>query len=147
MAKINYFQDMEQRYQSNGNESWLNLIKPADIQKSAVKRIFREMINGEYDYEKFGKYFLDYRFLENLIIAANNKVEYYTLLNNAISVYRVNYPTHPNIGFYSSHLQNLFYIYYTIYNKLVEVKGSSNISPLIEIAPILYPYRNDINNE
>ena len=42
MAKINYFQDMEQRYQSNGNESWLNLIKPADIQKSAVKRIFRE---------------------------------------------------------------------------------------------------------
>jgi nucleoside-diphosphate-sugar epimerase len=39
MAKINYFQDMEQRYQSNGNESWLNLIKPADIQKSAVKSV------------------------------------------------------------------------------------------------------------
>ena len=147
MAKTNYFQDMEQRYQSNGNESWLNLISPLDIQKSAVKRIFREMVNGGYDYEKFGKYFLDYRFLENLIIAANNKLEYYTLLNNAISVYRAAYPMHPNIGFYASHVQNLFYIYSMIYNKLVEVKGTTNISPLVEISPVLYPYRNDINNE
>ena len=147
MPKTNYFQDMEQRYQNAGNESWLNLITPQDIQKSAIKRIFREMVNGGYDYEKFGRYFLDYRFLENLIIAANNKLEYYTLLNNAISVYRAGYPMFPNIGYHASHIQNLFYIYNTIYNKLIEVKGSSNIAPLVEIAPVLCHYRIDINNE
>ena len=114
MAKQNYFQDMEQRYQGNEN-AWINVITPQDIQKSAVKRIFREMVNGAYDYEKYGNYFLDSRFLENLIVAANNKLEYYTLLNNAVSMYRGYYPMYPNIGAHFSHLQNLYYIYSTIY--------------------------------
>jgi hypothetical protein len=147
MAKTNYFQDMEQRYQSNGDESWINLITPQDIQKSAIKRIFREMVNGGFDYEKYGKYFLDYRFLENLIIAANNKLEYYTLLNNAVSMYRGSYPMYPNVGYYSTHIQNLYYIYSMIYNKLIGVRMSGNISGLIEISPVLIPYRSDINNE
>ena len=146
MAKLNYFQDMEQRYQGNEN-AWINVITPQDIQKSAVKRIFREMVNGGYDYEKYGQYFLDARFLENLIVAANNKLEYYTLLNNAVSMYRGVYPMYPNIGAHSTHIQNLCYIYSMVYYKLLEVKSSLNISPLIEISPVLYPYRLDINNE
>lgn len=146
MAKINYFQDMENRYQGN-EESWINVISPQDIQKSAIKRIFREMVNGGIDYEVQGKYFLDARFLENLIIAANNKVEYYTLLNNSVSMYRVSYPMYPNIGAHFTHLQNLNYIYSVLYYKLLEVKNSINIAPLVEISPMLFPYRNDINNE
>ena len=33
MAKSNYFQDMENRYQT---EEWINVVSPQDIQKSAV---------------------------------------------------------------------------------------------------------------
>ena len=145
MAKNNYFQDMQNRYQDDDN--WLNAITPQDIQKSATKRIFREMVNGGYDYEKVGKYFLDFRFLENLIIASSYKVEYYTLLNNAIAMYRTQVPLYPNIGAHFTHICNLCNIYMVIYNKLVEVKNTMNIAPLIEITPILYQYRNDINNE
>ena len=145
MAKTNYFQDMKNRYQ--GNEKWLNLITAQDIQKSAVKRIFKEMINGAYDYGKDGKYFLDSRFLENLIVAAGAKLEYYTLLSNAVNVYKGYYPTYPNVGAHLTHIQNLQYIYYTIYNKLEAVKFSYNVSPLVDVSPMTFNYRNDINNE
>lgn len=146
MAKTNYFQDMENRYQGN-EESWINVISPQDIQKSAVKRIFKEMINGAYNYELQGKYFTDSRFLENLIIAASNKMEYYTLLNNSVSVYRGYYPSYVNIGAHHTHIQNLNYMYSVLYYKLLEVRNSMSIAPLVEISPMLYPYRNDINNE
>lgn len=144
MAKTNYFQDMENRYQC---EDWLNMISPQEIQKSAVKRIFREMVNGGYDYEKYGKYFTDTRFVENLIIAAGSKMEYYTLINNAVSMYRLSFPAYTNIGPHLSHIQNLNYIYNVLYNKLVEVRNTYNISVLVEISPILGRCRNDINNE
>lgn len=144
MAKTNYFQDMENRYQC---EDWLNMISPQEIQKSAVKRIFREMVNGGYDYEKYGKYFTDTRFVENLIIAAGSKLEYYTLINNAVSTYRLSFPAYTNIGPHLSHIQNLNYIYNVLYNKLVEVRNTYNISVLVEISPILGRLRNEINNE
>lgn len=144
MAKSNYFQDMENRYQT---EEWINVVSPQDIQKSAVKRIFREMVNGAYDYEKTGKYFLDGRFVENLIVASGYKLEYYTLLNNAVQQYKLSVPLYPNIGAHQSHIQNLNYIYYILNSKLIEVRNSLNISPLIDISPILYRVRNDINNE
>lgn len=146
MAKSNYFQDMENRYQGN-EEGWMNLITPQNIQKDAVKRIFKEMVNGAYDYEKCGQYFMDSRFLENLIVAALSKSEYYTLLSNAVNVYRGYYPIYPNIGAHFTHIQNLCYIYNVLYNKLLEVRNTYNIAALVEISPLTYTYRNDINNE
>ena len=145
MAKSNYFQDMKNKYQ--GNEEWINLISAQDIQKSAVKRIFKEMVNGAYDYGKDGQYFLDSRFLENLIVAAGAKLEYYTLLSNAVNMFKEYSPTYPNLGAHITHIQNLQYIYYTIYYKLENVKYAYNVSPLIDISPATYSYRNDINNE
>lgn len=145
MARTNYFQDMKNKYQ--GNEDWINLVSTQDIQKSAVKRIFKEMVNGAYDYGKEGNYFLDSRFLENLIIAAGAKLEYYTLLSNAVMMYKECCPAYPNLGAHFTHIQNLQYIYGTIYNKLMNVKFAYNVSPLIDISPATYNYRNDINNE
>jgi hypothetical protein len=105
------------------------------------------MVNGAYDYEKYGKYFLDARFIENLIIAAENRLGYYTLINNAVSMYRGYFPTFPNIGAHFTHVQNLCYIYSIIYSRLIEVRETFNISALVEISPLTYAYRNDINNE
>lgn len=145
MAKNNYFQDMEQRYNNNG-DSWIVGQTPQDIQKSARKRIFREMVNGIYDYEKVGKYFLDPKILENITLAASNEMQTYTLLYNAVGYYRQAFPSYPNIGLELSHITNMLYIYTVIYNKLVQLKGTQNIAVLIDVAPMLYPYRNDINN-
>ena len=146
MAKSNYFQDMEQKYQ--GNEGvWINLITPQNIQRDAVKRIFKEMVNGGYNYENCGQYFLDSRFIENLIVAAGTKLEYYTLLSNAVNMFRGYSPSYPNIGAHLSHVQNLSYIYNVIYNTLVEVRNTHNIAPLVEVFRLTYSYRNDINNE
>lgn len=104
-------------------------------------------MNGGYDYEKYGKYFMDSRFIENLIVAASNKFEYYALLSNAVSMYRYSYPTYPNIGAHFTHVQNLCEIYSVLYYKLLEVRNTYNISALVEIVPILSRIRNDINNE
>lgn len=145
MAKNNYFKDMEQRYNNNG-DNWIAGQTPQDIQKSARKRIFREMVNGAYDYEKVGKYFLDPKILENITLAASNEIDTYTLLYNAVGYYRQACPGYPNIGLELSHITNMLYIYSVIYNKLVQLKGTQNIAVLIDIAPMLYPYRNDINN-
>lgn len=146
MAKNNYFQDMENRYQGN-EEGWINLITPQNIQRDAVRRIFKEMVNGGYDYEKYGQYFTDSRFLENLIVAAGTKLEYYTLLSNAVSMFRGYSPAYPNIGAHLTHIQNLNYIYNILYNKLLEVRNTYNIAALVEISPLTFSYRNDINNE
>jgi hypothetical protein len=145
MAKTNYFQDMTNKYQ--GNEDWVNMITGQEIQKSAVKRIFKEMINGAYDYGKYGHYFLDAKFLDNLMVAATSKLEYYTLLSNAIIMYRDYDANYPNIGFHFTHVQNLRYIYYTLYSVLDNVKDTYNVSALLDITSYLYNYRNDINNE
>ena len=145
MAKTNYFQDMKNRYQ--GNEDWVNLVTAQDIQKSAVKRIFKEMVNGAYDYGKVGNYFLDSRFLENLIVAAGAKLEYYTLLNNAVYMYKEYNPGFPNLGAHMTHIMNLQYTYSIIYQALENVKYTYNVSALIDIGKYTYNCRNDINNE
>jgi hypothetical protein len=145
MARSNYFQDMKNRYQ--GNENWINMISAQDIQKSAVKRIFKEMVNGSYDYGKEGQYFLDSRFLENLIVAAGAKLEYYTLLSNAVNLFKEYQPGFPNLGAHITHIQNLWYIYNTIYNKLDAARITYNTSPLVDISRATYNFRNDINNE
>ena len=145
MAKTNYFQDMTNKYQ--GNEDWVNMITGQEIQRSAIKRIFKEMINGAYDYGKYGHYFLDAKFLDNLMVAAASKLEYYTLLSNATIMYRDYNPNYPNLGFHFTHIQNLRYVYFVLYSALENVKDTYNVAALLDITPNVYNYRNDINNE
>lgn len=145
MARTNYFQDMENRY-NNNEENWIVSQTPQDIQKSARKRIFREMVNGGYDYEKYGKYFLNPKILENITVAASNEMATYALLYNAVGYYRQVYPNYPNIGIEFTHINNMYYIYSVIYNKLIALKNTENIGILVDIPALLYPYRNDINN-
>ena len=87
-------------------ENWIVALKPEDIQRSG-KRIFKEMVRGNYDYQKIGNYFLDGKFLDNLIIAASNELEINTLYLNAVSFYRDSFPQIPNIGVHVNHLQSI----------------------------------------
>lgn len=139
MARQNYFQNMINQY----GENWIVALRPDDIQR-AGKRIVREMVRGNIDYEKFGKYYLDPKFLDNLIISCQNELEVNTLYYNALAFYRQYYPNTPNIVVQLNHLQSLGYIYNVIYNKLTNLKQTGNIGILADTSALLYNYRNHL---
>lgn len=137
---MNYFETMTKKF----GENWIVALKPEDIQRSG-KRICREMVKGQIDYEKFGKYFLDSKFSENLIISCQNEMEINTLYFNAVQVYMQMYPNTPNIAVHLHHLQCLCYVYNTILIKLNLLKQTGNIGCLADTAAMLYSYRSHLN--
>lgn len=136
----NFFTDMIKRFGDN----WIVAMTPENVQRSG-KRIFREMVKGYIDYQTCGKYFLDPKFLENLIIAAYNELEINTLILNALTYYQQHFPYVANISAQVNHFQCLYKVYSTIYAKLKAVKESGNIGWLADISAILYTYRNHLN--
>lgn len=136
----NYITNMIRQY----GENWIVALKPDDIQRQA-KRIFKEMIKGMIDYEKFGNYFLDAKFLDNLIIAASNELEINMLYLKAVAFYQQYYPMEPNITVHLTHLDSLCRIYNTIIGKLNAVKQTGNIGYLADMPALLYSYRNHLN--
>lgn len=138
--KNNYITNMIRQF----GENWIVALKPEDIQRSG-KRIFKEIVKGQYDYEQTGKYFLDGKFLDNLIIAASNELEINTLYYNAITFYMQYNPQIPNISVQQTHLQILCYIYNMIYTRLCTVKETGNIGCMHDISAFLYSYRNHLN--
>jgi hypothetical protein len=136
----NYIKNMINQY----GENWIVALKPIDIQRSG-KRVFKEMVKGQIDYQELGNYFMDGKFTDNLIIAASNELEINTLLYNALYFYKQYNPQIPNISTQLNHLQILCHIYQTIYNKLNMVKQTSNIGYLYDTSALLYSYRDHLN--
>ena len=143
MARKNYTNYIQNMVSQHG-ENWIIALKPEDIQRSA-KRIFREMIRGQIDYQRDGKYFLDLKFLDNLIIAADNELEVNTLYFNSVFLYRQFYPNDPLAGPQISHLYALCNVYKTLHDKLSLVKHTSNIGWMADISTVLFNYRNHLN--
>lgn len=139
-SKPNYITNMMRQFGDN----WIVALKPEDIQRSG-KRIFKEMVRGIIDYEQVGQYFLDAKFLDNLIISANNELEVNTLYYRAVSFYQQYYPAEPNIAVQLNHLQVMCYVYSTILSKLQSVKGTLNIGYLADTSALLYSYRNHLS--
>lgn len=139
MARPNYIRTMINQF----GENWIVALKPEDIQRSG-KRIFKEMIKGQINYEQEGNYFLDGKFLENLIISCNNELEINTLYYNAVSFYQISFPNIPNIAPQLTHLQIMCHIYSTILYKLNGVKETGNIGCLADTSALLYSYRNHL---
>ena len=138
--QYNYISNMKSQY----GENWIVALKPDDIQRNA-KRIFRDMIKGSINYEEDGVYFLDGKFLENLIIAASNELEINTLYLNVVSFYFNYYPNIPNISTQINHLQSVCYCYNILLDKLNNVKYTQNIGILYDTAALLGRYRNHMN--
>lgn len=140
MARMNYIQNMEKQF----GENWIVSLRPEDIQRSG-KRIFKEMVRGNIDYQQHGKYFLDSKFLDNLIISARNELEVNTLLYNAVAFYKMYNMDVPNISVQLAHLQALCYIYNMILCRLTSVRNTANIGWLADLSGLLYNYRNHLN--
>ena len=125
-------------------DEWIVAVNPENIQRS-IKRIVKDMIKSTIDYEVHGKYFLDSKFIENLIIACTNEYEEASLHYNALVFYQNYYPQIPNIGPLINHDQCLMFIYATVINKLNAVRLTDNVGELYDIGATLYQYKNHLN--
>lgn len=142
MAKgyINYIQMMINQY----GEDWIVRITPENIQRT-TKRLVKEIAKGNINYEEVGRFFLDMKFLENLIIGITNELEINTLNLNACSFYYSYYPSIPNMGAHINHLERVNYIYSVILERLNYVKASGNIGYMIDIPGILFNDRKHLD--
>ena len=138
MAYNNYFTTMIAKY--NGNQEFIVTQKPEQIQQSAKTRIFREIVKGQIDFAVHGRYFLDPKFLENLIIAANDMLVEYSIIYNSLAFYDQYNPGIMDIARIRTKYSFLVQIYQVLANKLTEVKFVGNIGILTDIKYILKDY-------
>lgn len=124
-------------------ESWISLVRPEDIQNSG-KRIVKEMIKGVYDYQELSSYFLDRKFLSNLLIHVENELQYNAWLYSAASYFSKVY-VDPNAGFYITRISGIYYIYNVISERLKVLEATENIACMLDISSMLYGYRNYLN--
>ena len=143
MAKNNQQRNFITQQMQNYGEDWIVGIKPEDIQRQG-KRIVKEMVHGKMNYEQVGKFFLDSKFLNNLIVSLQNELEVNGLYLNAVSFYEQYYPTMPNIGYHKNHLNSLCYVYNVIYQKLIQVRDTQDIGYLTDISGLLFNFRNHL---
>lgn len=83
----NYFETNIARF----GENFIFNKSPIDIQKDALKRVFKDMIYGNIDYAKFGRYFQIPTFVDNLLAVAESegKMQYITFI--ALRDYNTNH--------------------------------------------------------
>ena len=131
----NYFTSMISKY--NGSQDFITYQKPEQIQMSAKTRIFREIVKGQIDFAQYGQYFLDPKFMENLIIAANDQLVEYSTIYSALDFYDYNVPGSYDVLRIKTKYGFLVQIYNVLLNKFGEVKMSGNIGLLTDIKYIL----------
>lgn len=130
MEQNNYFTSSIRRFNT---DDFITCLKPEQIQRSAKERIFREMVNGQIDYQKFGKYFLDSKFMDNIIIAAQNELTNNTCVSTALNLYDSMYPGNPDMSYnrivYAQRANAFTYII----DRLGVSKNTENPSYLMDI--------------
>ena len=138
MAKgyICYIQSMLNQY----GEDWIVRVAPENIQRM-TKRIVKEIAKGSIDYEAVGRYMLDSKFLENLIIGISNELEINTLNLNACRFYYSYFPSTQNMGVHINHLERVNYIYMVILERLNFLKGTGNLGVMVDIPGLLFSDR------
>ena len=141
MASNNNSKNYISQMISQFGETWVSLVKPEDIQKSA-RRIAKEMVLAKIDYEKYGEYFLDAKFIDNLIIALQRERDANSLYADAIGVCINYWSNRPNIFNFYKEAAALAYVYDMILYKLSCVKSTGNIAFLVDISAYLFNYKN-----
>lgn len=137
-----YFTSMKKKFPDAPN--FVVYLKPDQIQRSARERIFREMVKGQIDYSEYGQYFMDQKFLDNLIIAAEFELNNNSIDRVALEYYDLNCFGCNKIDVKSrrARKESLCFVYSIILNRLYTVKMTSNIGPLTNIQYELSAYRN-----
>lgn len=134
MSQNNYFTSMISRFQT---EDFISALKPEQIQRFAKERIFREMVRGQIDYTEFGKYYLDSKFLSNLVIAAENELTNNRIISAALELYDLNNPGHMEVIHNRTKHTNLCIIYSCLLERLNAVQMTGNVGYLTDIQYVL----------
>lgn len=133
---------IEEQVAQKGSE-WLTRINPESIQTMAKRRIFREMVMGFIDYEKYGIYFQDPKFLENVILAAREELQSNTVVMNALTLMDNTYPGQPEVIKNRTRYERRVYVFEVLYKYLQMVRTNYyNIGYLNDIASILRAFNN-----
>ena len=130
----NYFTSSIKHY---GTEDFIVMLKPEEIQRAAKERIFREMVRGRIDYTQFGQYFLDSKFLSNLIIAADNELTNNVVISQALEFYDLNFPGHYEVIHNRTKHGNLVFIYRVLLERLRQLEVDGNVGVLTDIQYVL----------
>ena len=69
------------------DENFINNRSPQDLQKDARKRIFKDMIYGNVDYEVFGKFYTNPNFIDALITTASVEAQKHSITSLALEQY------------------------------------------------------------
>lgn len=115
------------------DENFINTRSPQDLQRDARKRIFKDMIFGNIDYERFGSYFTIPNFIEALITVANVEAQKHSITAIALEQY---YATTCDPVAYAMFIQhkNCAYILECIRYDLEAVKNNNyDITPLTQL--------------
>ena len=130
-----------------GGEDFLLGKSVQEIQKDAKKRIFKDMVFGNIDYSKYGKYFMDARFLQLLINTSEEEMIKHQLLFAAISGFDLANPGINRVPQLISTESQLYSVFYCINSYLIMVRDNDfNISCLPELSLKIYQYRNEFGN-
>ena len=137
----NYFTAMNLKYKTS---DFIFYLKPEQIQKSAKDRIFKEMVQGKIDYSIFGMYYNDSKFLENLLIAAQDELINNSTIRDALAIYNASYPGNPStINLLGRH-EALSRVYSVLVDRLLSVKNTGNVGYLADIQYVLAAYKNTL---
>ena len=135
----NYFTSMIKKYP---NGDFIFYLKPEQIQKVGKDRIFKEIIQGKIEYSLFGKYFLDPKFMDNLLIAAQDELINNTYIRDALILYDSTYPGNQQVIGMRSRYEALAFIYKVLVDKFNAVKATGNVGYLSDTQYVLGAYRN-----
>ena len=139
--KMNYFKTNIQRF----GEDFLDFKKAEEIQRDC-KVIFNDMVFGNIDYEKYGMYFMEPRFLEQLIIKSEIDAKKHNLKYMALHEFSIRY-NNTDAAQLAAIEANMFHIMNTINEQLLLVKYNNyNISYLTYLPSKLRDFRNTIKN-
>ena len=137
----NYFDQNIRQY----GDDFIVALTPEKIQRAAKTRLFREMVQGYIDYTKYGKYYTDPKFSENLLIAAYDEYVNNSIIFIALREFDFHHPGDNRIVIMIGKHQNLTYVYQVLYNTLYAMKiNDYNVGYLSNITAMLYQYRNQI---
>lgn len=140
-GKTSYF---DMAIQKDG-EDFLDSKSANEIVKDAKKRIFKDMAYGNINYEKYGRYFTEARFLDQLLAVAEDEMYNHQTMWQALTMLDQNNPGNIRTITLCNKENRLATAYGIIYTCLKYVKDTGyNISVLPNLTSQIYQFAQDL---
>ena len=116
------------------------------IRRDAKNRIFKDIVNGSIDYTKYGRYFMDSRFLNQLISTAEEELNIHRVQRMALEFYDFSFPGYPLVIELVKRERVIEYVLDMIYNYLKLVRDSNfDVGYLPQLTMKICKYKNDFS--